>query len=71
MYAKVIATILEQQGVGGKYQPADIEAWMRLEHPTLDAMPAGQFAQEVMVSTTCIDMATPAQTARLRRSYGL
>ena len=54
-----------------QYDPADIEAWLRVEWPTLDGMSAAQFAQEVKTAVACLLDASPDMTARLRTSFGL
>lgn len=63
-YAREIARLAPD------YDPAQIEAWMRLEHGTLDALSPDAFAREVVMSCLCID-ADPHQSAALAKSYGL
>lgn len=53
------------------YDAVVIEAWMRLEHGTLDALSPAQFRREVKVAIACIDATTPAENAALARSFGL
>ena len=52
------------------HDPAHIEAWMRLEHPTLDGLGV-RFAREVAIAVECIDAAGIAQSDELARSFGL
>lgn len=52
------------------HDPAHIEAWMRLEHPTLDGL-GGRFAREVAIAVECIDAAGIAESNKLARSFGL
>lgn len=52
------------------YNAAHIEAFMRLEHSTLDGLSREQFASEVRIACECID-ADPAMAPRLAASFGL
>ena len=40
--------------------PAHIEAWMRVEHGTLDALSPAQFRAEVLVAIDCVCAAASA-----------
>jgi hypothetical protein len=51
--------------------PRHIEAFMRLEHPTLDGLSRGQFASEVDISAACVQQAGPAESEQLAESFGL
>jgi hypothetical protein len=51
--------------------PAHIEAWMRTEHGTLDALSPAQFRTEVLVAIACVRAAAPAENDALADSYGL
>ncbi len=51
--------------------PAHVEAWMRLEHGTLDHLTAAAFQHEVCAANACIAASTPADNDALARSYGL
>jgi hypothetical protein len=51
--------------------PRHIEAWMRLEHPTLDALSREQFRAEVATAIECIAAAGPAESEALAQSFGL
>lgn len=53
------------------HDPAHVEAWMRLEHGTLDALNAVHFAREVHVAIACIERAGVEESDELARSYGL
>ena len=53
------------------YDPASIEAWMRVEVPTLDALSPEHFAREAAEAARAIDGSTPEMTQMLRQSYGL
>lgn len=51
--------------------PAHIEAWMRLEHGTLDGLSRGQFVREVQTALSCIKAAGLNECDDLARSFGL
>ena len=51
--------------------PAHVEAWMRVEHPTLDGLDAVRFTREVAVAVECIRHAGLAESDKLAHSYGL
>lgn len=51
--------------------PPLVEAWMRLQHPTLDALSPRQFRREVEVALGCIAEAGLEESARLAESFGL
>ena len=53
------------------YDPAAIEAWMRVELPTLDGISREAFAREAAEAARAIDGSTPEMTLMLRQSYGL
>lgn len=48
-----------------------IEAWMRVEHPTLDALSPGEFRRAVLDAIGCVRAATPAQNAALAEALGI
>lgn len=63
-YATAILTILPSAN------PAHVEAWMRTEHSTLDALSPEQFKSKVLIADQCA-RAQPGLSAFLARSYGL
>ena len=67
---KAIREELAKSGHAGRYDPRHIEAWMRLEHGTLDGLSASEFAAEVEIARQCVD-ADPSGSASLAQSYGL
>lgn len=69
-YQRVISETLAKSGHIGKYDPRHIEAYMRLEHGTLDALSRRQFDQEVEVCRQCVD-ADINGAESLALSYGL
>ena len=70
-YQQLIRKDLAALGLVGRYEPADVEAWMRVEHPTLDHLSPAQFRSEVQVAADCIAFAPTSHTRSLRASYGL
>jgi hypothetical protein len=66
------ATIAEELGtLGLQASPRHVEAWMRLEHPTLDALSAAQFQAEVRQAVDCISAAGEKDSESLALSMGL
>lgn len=69
-YQQAIRESMAKQGRVGAADPRHVEAWMRVEHGTLDALSAGQFDREVMIGVACaID--DPATSERLAAAEGL
>lgn len=69
-YQSMIAAVLEQIHEG-RVQARHVEAWMRVEHATLDALPMREFATEVRTAVACA-LAEPADVSeRLARAVGL
>lgn len=54
-----------------KHNPVHVEAWMRLEHDTLDCLSPSMFRHEVAIACACIDQSGQQATAELTRSMGL
>lgn len=71
LYAEMIREDLAKAGYIGKYDPRHIEAYMRLEHSTLDGLSARQFAAEVEIARQCLDHADEEESEALALSYGL
>lgn len=53
------------------YDARHIEAFMRLEHPTLDGLPEAIFAREVEIGRLAVDQAGTDFAERAARSFGL
>lgn len=70
-YERPIRESVARLGLIGRYEPAAIEAWMRVEHGTLDALGRDRFDREVQIACDCIDAAAPSETRALVASYGL
>lgn len=69
-YAERIREVLKamrQEQVPAAY----VEAWMRLEHPTLDNLSPAQFEAEARVAIGCVLASSAAENLALAKSYGL
>lgn len=53
------------------YDPRHVEAYMRVEHPTLDGLAYWQFAEEVKLAAACIEAAGLKTAERVAISFGL
>jgi hypothetical protein len=51
--------------------PRHAEAWIRLEHPTLDGLSAAEFERGVEEALLCIRAAGPDESEALAASFGL
>lgn len=71
MYQQMIREQLAQQGYIGQFDPRHVEAWMRQEHSTLDALSANQFASEVTAAVACVMESGSEISERLARCEGL
>ena len=69
-YTDLIRETLARTGRVGAADPRHIEAYMRLEHPTLDALSADAFTAEVQVALDCIAYGGTADAESLARSFG-
>lgn len=70
-YAKLIHERLAERGLQHHYDIAHVEAWMRLEHGTLDALSPERFREEVVIACRCIAAAPIGESDALAQSYGL
>jgi hypothetical protein len=70
MYTQMIREALAAQGRIG-VNPLHVEAWMRVEHGTLDHLSPSRFRSEVRTATACMDASTIDTNNRLAQSYGL
>lgn len=71
MYQRLIKEEMARQGFVGQYDPRHIEAYMRLEHGTLDSLNPRQFAQEVTIGMECIKADGTQNAEACARSFGL
>lgn len=62
-----------QERIAGftSHDPRHVEAWMRLQHGTLDQLSPADFDSEVCIANACIAEAGTAESEALARSYGL
>ena len=51
--------------------PRHVEAWMRLEHPTLDGLSRAEFEREIDLAVAAIATAGAADSEALAASFGL
>lgn len=70
MYQQMIRETLAKQGRIGT-DPRHIEAFMRLEHSTLDGLARWQFDAEVALAVDCIDAGGMANAEACALSFGL
>lgn len=66
VYRRIISEIAPQQ-----FDPRHVEAFMRLEHSTLDHLSRADFEHEVIVCCDCIMQCGPEQAEACARSFGL
>lgn len=53
------------------HDPRHIEAFMRSEHGTLDALSPSRFRAEVKIAAMCVDEGGKDMAERIAKSYGL
>jgi len=71
-YKTLIAEILDHPNYyGDAYDPRHIEAYMRLEHSTLDALTRDRFNEEVSIAVECINVDGVSNAESLALSFGL
>jgi len=70
-YQQAIREDLASLGLVGRHSPAVIEAWMRLEHGTLDHLSKVNFRREVAIASACADASRAEENRALVASYGL
>jgi hypothetical protein len=69
-YTDHIRTDLATTGNLG-INPRHVEAFMRLEYGTLDALSPDKFTREVKMAAECVKAAGPQESEGLASSYGL
>ena len=70
MYQRMIREELARKGYVGQYDPRHIEAYMRIEHPTLDGLSKASFRKEIEWSRQAVDL-DPAAAERCAQSFAL
>jgi hypothetical protein len=70
MYQNLIREEVARQGFVGT-NPRWVEAYMRLEHPTLDGLSRAQFSKEISIAIQCIKADGEENAERLAVSYRL
>ena len=71
MYKEAIRIEAAKRGFIGKYNPRHIEAYMRLEHSTLDGLSPKQFSDEIGIAMECINVDGAGNAEKLAQSFGL
>jgi hypothetical protein len=51
--------------------PRHVEAWMRLEHPTLDGLSAAELERAIQEALECVRAAGATESEALAASFGL
>ncbi len=69
-YFNVIRWEIASQGKIG-IEARHVEAYMRLEHPTLDGLSKKQFQKEVAIAIACVEADGRENAERCARSFGL
>lgn len=69
-YHHVIAPMLARRG-RLDVDPRHIEAFIRIEHPTLDHLDRQRFSNEVTIALLCVDEVGPAEAEQHALSAGL
>ena len=69
-YRSMIETEAAHQG-RVDVDPRHVEAYMRLEHSTLDGLSHGQFKREVAIGINCIDADGLVNAESCARSFAL
>lgn len=67
----ILDTLATSQLAGASIDPRHVEAYMRLEHSTLDGLSAWQFDAEVMLAVECIRVGGIEDAEALALSFGL
>lgn len=70
-YTNAIRHTLALQGRLGAHDPRIVEAWMRLEHGTLDGLGRVAFQRAVGEAMECADASTRQENESLAGSFGL
>ena len=70
MYQQIIAADLAKRS-RSDIDPRHVEAYMRIEHPCLDALSPSQFREEITIAIECVDVAGKADAESAAQSFGL
>jgi len=71
MYRDLIAKAMAALGRTGAHPLHHVEAWMRVEHSTLDHLSPVAFRREVAIAIECCDESNVVESEGLARSFGL
>lgn len=70
-YFDLIRTTLAEVGLIGAADPRHVEAYMRLEHRTLDGLSKSQFKREVEIGVACVREGGVVEAEACAASFGL
>ena len=70
IYAEEIRRVMRRRGLPA-VEARHVEAYMRVEHSTLDGLSAWEFADEVAVAVACVIEGGEAAAEALAQSYGM
>ncbi len=70
-YQQTIRETMARLGRVGAADPRHIEAYMRLEHSTLDGLSPRQFDDEVEIGIACVEADGTANAESLAQSFAL
>ncbi|HPD73319.1 MAG TPA: hypothetical protein PLL30_16230 [Candidatus Krumholzibacteria bacterium] len=70
-YQQAIREEMAAMGRIGAADPRHVEAWMRLEHSTLDGLSRSRFTAEVKTALDCIAAVPTSESESLAKSFGL
>ena len=71
MYDQMIREVMAKRGDVGRYDARHVEAFMRVEHSTLDGLSKQQFASEVVIACKCIEEVGANRSEAIAKSFGL
>ena len=71
IYQKSIKEDLEKMGLGKNYDPRHIEAYILIEHDTLNGLSSAMFKREIDIAIDCINVGGVEHAERLAQSFGL
>lgn len=71
MYKQFIKEQLAKMGYIGKYDERHVEAFIRIEHSTLDGLSLKQFENEIKIAIECINEVGTKESEKYALSFGL
>ena len=71
IYQKSIKENLKAMGLEKNYDPRHIEAYIRIEHDTLNGLSPAVWKREINIATECINVGGVEHAEGLAQSFGL